>query len=120
MAFDPEIYSMKIMRPTVFNGVWQPPRYFDNLDMASLVRFPAYLVDPLDEASDSIRESNAVCLAIRRYEEVPNPKHPILRLDNRRPRSVRGLEGSSIVLNCFGCISCRIISSGHDRIDSNS
>jgi hypothetical protein len=84
MAFDPEIYNLKILRPTVFNGVWQSPRYFDNLDMDSLLCFPRQLIEALAEESDSIRKSNAVCLAIRRYEEVPKPKHHILQADYYR------------------------------------
>jgi hypothetical protein len=81
LAFDPEIYHLKITRPTVFNGVWQSPRYFDDLDMTALVQFPEPLVAPLQPELDRIHAANAVCLAIRRYEEVPNPKHRILQLD---------------------------------------
>lgn len=81
LAFDPDIYKLKVVRPTVFNGVWQSPRYFDNLDMTALVSFPDRLVEPLDAELDRIRTSNAVCLAIRRYEEVPDPKHHILQPD---------------------------------------
>jgi len=84
LAFDPEIYHLKIQRPTVFNGVWQSPRYFDNLDMQTLVSFPDHLVDPLAGELAGIKVANAVCLAVRRYEEVPNPKHHILQLDYYR------------------------------------
>jgi len=84
LAFDPEIHHLKIVRPTVFNGVWQSPRYFDNLDMQALVRFPDRLVEPLAGELAVIQAANAVCLAVRRYEEVPNPKHYILPPDYYR------------------------------------
>ncbi len=81
LAFDPDIYTFKITRPTVFNGVWQSPRYFDDLDMASLLHFPEHLTKAVSNEAESIRANNAVCLAIRRYEEVPKPGHHILDLD---------------------------------------
>lgn len=81
LAFDPDIYGLKIVRPTVFNGVWQSPRYFDNLDMKSLIRFPDRLLSPLADEIEAIRTGNAICLAIRRFEEVPRPGHRILQLD---------------------------------------
>jgi Glycosyl transferase family 11 len=80
-AFDPDIYHLKIARPTVFNGVWQSPRYFDNLDMAALVQFPPQLTGPLDAELAPIPDSNAVCLAIRRYEEVRNQRIHVLEAD---------------------------------------
>ncbi len=83
MSFDPEIRNLKIVRPTVFNGYWQAPQYFDDLDpgMSSLLHFPESLTAPLNEELAKIRSENAVCLAIRRYEEVPRPRHHILQLD---------------------------------------
>jgi hypothetical protein len=81
LGFDTGIYHLKIVRPTVFNGVWQSPRYFDNLDMAALVRFPDRLTAPLERELGVIRNSNAVCLAIRRYEEVPKAGPHILQQD---------------------------------------
>lgn len=83
LSFDPEIRNLKIVRPTVFNGYWQAPQYFDDLTpgMAERIRFPQALTDPVREEADRIRAGNAVCLAIRRYEEVPKPKHHILQLD---------------------------------------
>jgi hypothetical protein len=83
MSFDPEIKNLKIVRPTVFNGYWQAPQYFDDLspDMASLLQFPQSLTAPLNEELGKIRSENTVCLAIRRYEEVPRPRHHILQLD---------------------------------------
>lgn len=82
MSFDRDIYNLKIVRPTVFNGYWQAPQYFDDLnpDMSALIRFPDSLTAPLGEELGKIRSENAVCLAIRRYEEVPRPKHHILQL----------------------------------------
>ena len=81
LAFDPVMYRLKIARPTVFNGVWQSPRYFDNLDLATLVQFPEHLTAPLAAELASIRESNAVCLAIRRFEEVRDNRASVLPLD---------------------------------------
>lgn len=83
LAYDPAIKQLKIVRPTVFNGYWQAPQYFDDLapGMAERIRFPDYLTGPVRAEAESIRSANAVCLAIRRYEEVPRPKHHILQLD---------------------------------------
>jgi hypothetical protein len=84
LRFDPGIRNLKIVRPTVFNGYWQAPQYFDDLnpDMAALLRFPEHLTAPLADELAAIRSAHTpVCLAIRRYEEVPKPKHHILQLD---------------------------------------
>lgn len=80
-AFDAAIHDLKVTRPTVFNGVWQSPRYFDDLDMTALVRFPDHLTEPLGADLAAIRETNAVCLAIRRYEEVVKAGPRILQQD---------------------------------------
>jgi len=84
LAFDPDIYNLRIVRPTVFNGVWQSPRYFDNLDMTALLTFPEELTRPLVDELNKIRNANAVCLAIRRYEEIPKPGIRILDQDYYR------------------------------------
>lgn len=84
LSFDPEIRNLKIVRPTVFNGYWQAPQYFDDLNpgFAERIHFPDYLIDPIRDEADRIQgAANPVCLAIRRYEEVPKPKHHILQLD---------------------------------------
>lgn len=84
MHFDPEIKNLKIVRPTVFNGYWQAPQYFDDLSpgIANRIRFPEVLTSTVQAEAEKIRSAdNAVCLAIRRYEEVPKPKHHILQLD---------------------------------------
>ncbi len=84
MNFDAEIRNLKIVRPTVFNGYWQAPQYFDDLkpSIAERIRFPEALISPVQAEAEKIRSAgNAVCLAIRRYEEVPKPKHHILQLD---------------------------------------
>ena len=83
MSFDPEIRNLKIVRPTIFIGYWQSPHYFDDLNpgMPALIHFPEPLTAPLKEELAAIRGADAVCLAIRRYEEVPRPKHHILQLD---------------------------------------
>ena len=89
LAFDPDIYNLKVVRPTVFNGVWQSPRYFDNLDMTPLVAFPEELTRPLVDELNKISNANAVCLAIRRYEEVPKPGLRILDRDYYRQAMAR-------------------------------
>lgn len=84
LAFDPEIKRLKITRPTIFNGYWQAPQYFEDMQptMAELIQWPENLTAPLADELAGIRgANNPVCLAIRRYEEVPKPKHPILQLD---------------------------------------
>jgi hypothetical protein len=85
LSFDAEIRNLKVVRPTVFNGYWQAPQYFDDLKpgMAELIRFPERLTAPLAAETETIRAAgdHAVCLAIRRYEEVPRPKHHILQLE---------------------------------------
>lgn len=84
LAFDPEIKSLKVRRPTVFNGYWQAPQYFDDMrpPITELIRFPASLTSPIADELAAIRNAkNPVCLAIRRYEEVPKPKQAVLQVD---------------------------------------
>lgn len=78
LAFDQAIHDFQVRRPTVFNGVWQSPRYFDDLDMRAHIAFPTGPTEPLADDARAIRDSNAVCLAVRRYEEVPKPGLHIL------------------------------------------
>ena len=85
LSFHPEIRNLRITHQTVFNGYWQAPQYFDDMQppMRSRIRFDPELIGPLayDLAHIEAAGENAVCLAIRRYEEVPRPKHHILQLD---------------------------------------
>lgn len=95
MSFDPEIRNMTITRATVFNGYWQAPQYFDDLQprMEDRIHFPESLIAPLDSELEHILNAvNPVCLAIRRYEEVPKPKHYILQLDYFQ-RAMAHVEG---------------------------
>lgn len=69
-AYDQKFHDIKVNRATVFHGVWQDYRYFDDLDMKALIRFPEPLIKPLEVEVAEIHASNAVCLAVRRYEEV--------------------------------------------------
>ena len=69
-AFDAGMRDFKVTRPTVFTGLWHSYRYFENLDMNEVFSFPDELVRPLAEEAEAIRSANAVCLAVRRYEEV--------------------------------------------------
>ncbi|MGA7179931.1 MAG: alpha-1,2-fucosyltransferase [Thiobacillaceae bacterium] len=83
LSFDADIRNLKVVRPTVFNGYWQSPRYFDDLNpgMADLIHFPEQVTASLKEEIDKIRSENAVCLAIRRYEEIPRSRFHILQMD---------------------------------------
>lgn len=84
LAFDADIRNLKITRTTVFNGYWQSPQYFDDMlpPLQDRINFDTTLIDPLGDDIAKIHATGkqAVCLAIRRYEEVPNPKHHILPL----------------------------------------
>lgn len=82
LSYHPEIRNLRITRPTVFNGYWQAPQYFDDLQpsMNERIRFDVGLVSQLEEDQARIEAAGdkAVCLLIRRYEEVRNPRHHIL------------------------------------------
>ena len=85
LRYHPEIRDLRITRPTVFNGYWQAPQYFDDLQpsMRQRIQFDSRLLAPLqrDAAAIEAAGDNAVCLLIRRYEEVKNPRHHILGAD---------------------------------------
>lgn len=85
LRFHPEIRNLRIIHPTVFNGYWQAPQYFDDIcpSIRERINFDTELVSQVsdDLAQIEAAGSNAVCLAIRRYEEVPEPKHHILQMD---------------------------------------
>ena len=84
LRYHPEIRQLRITRPTVFNGYWQAPQYFDDLSpgIRERIVFPDELTTPIQAETDQIRTAeHPVCLAVRRYEEVPKPKHHILQLD---------------------------------------
>lgn len=79
--FDSEIYQLRITRPVIVDGYWQSPYYFDDLPLRELIRFPDVLTHTVEAESAAIRQSNAVCLAVRRYEEIPKIKRPMHILD---------------------------------------
>ena len=80
--FDAEIYRLPIRRPVIVDGYWQSPQYFDDLPLRELIRFPEALTRSLSAELDHIRGSRTpVCLAVRRYEEIPKIKRPIHILD---------------------------------------
>ncbi|MCA1979097.1 MAG: alpha-1,2-fucosyltransferase [Thiobacillus sp.] len=80
--FDAEIYHLRVTRPLIVDGYWQSPRYFDDLPLRDLIRFPDALTRAVTAEDDSIRASaTPVCLAVRRYEEIPRHKRPMLILD---------------------------------------
>lgn len=80
--FDTEIHDLRITQPVIVDGYWQTARYFDDLAVRQLIRFPDALTHPLDAELQAIRGSaTPVCLAIRRYEEIPKLKRPMVILD---------------------------------------
>ena len=80
--FDSEIYQLRITRPVIVDGYWQSPRYFDDLPLRELIRFPNVLTQPLAAELDKIRScATPVCLGVRRYEEIPKIKRPTHILD---------------------------------------
>lgn len=81
-GFDIEIHGMHITRPVIVGGYWQSERYFDDLPLRDLIRFPEAVTAPVSSELDAIRHSTTpVCLAIRRYEEIPKIKRPMVILD---------------------------------------
>jgi hypothetical protein len=81
-AFDEEIYHLHITRPIIVDGYWQTQRYFDDLPLRDLLRFPALLTQPVAAEYEAIHTSSTpVCLAVRRYEEIPNHKRQMHILD---------------------------------------
>jgi hypothetical protein len=79
--FDAEIYHLRLKRPVIIEGYWQSPRYFDDLPLRETLNFPDVLTRTVQPESEAIRSSNAVCLAVRRYEEIPKLKRPMHILD---------------------------------------
>jgi hypothetical protein len=81
-AFDEEIYHLHITRPIIVDGYWQTQRYFDDLPLRDLLQFPALLTQPVAAEYEAIHTSSTpVCLAVRRYEEIPKLKRPVHILD---------------------------------------
>ena len=80
--FDEEIYRLRVTRPLIVDGYWQSPRYFDDLPLREMIPCPEALTRPVTAELDAIRSSSSpVCLAVRRYEEIPKIKRPIHILD---------------------------------------
>lgn len=94
--FDAEIYRLPIRHPVIVDGYWQSPQYFDDLPLRELIRFPEALTRPLSAELDHIRTSRtSVCLAVRRYEEIPKIKRPMHILDaDYYQRAMARLEDS--------------------------
>ena len=65
---------MSIDRPVYFDGYWQHEEYF--LDIAEVIRQdlkPAFDHDSINtEFGQRIRDSNGVCLHVRKLHGVPN------------------------------------------------
>lgn len=82
--FDPEIHNLKITKSVVFDGYWQSPRYFDDIkpNISELICWPKKIQNLVAKDLDIIEKaSSPVCLGIRRFEEVHQPKQPIMEVD---------------------------------------
>jgi hypothetical protein len=80
--FDADIHALRIIRPVIVDGYWQTARYFDELAPDQLVRFPDALTRAVAAEADTIATAESpVCLAVRRYEEIPRQKRPMTILD---------------------------------------
>lgn len=80
--FDAEIYGLRISHPVITDGYWQTARYFDELVPDELVRFPEALTRGVAaEAAAIAAAESPICLAVRRYEEIPKIKRPMTILD---------------------------------------
>lgn len=91
--FDAEIHDLHITHPVIVDGYWQTERYFDDLPLRDLIHFPESLIRAIKAESQVILNSNAVCLAVRRYEEIPKLKRPMVILDaNYYRRAMARLE----------------------------
>lgn len=81
-GFDAAIYQLRITRPVITDGYWQSERYFDDLPLRELIRFPESLTRPVSAEASAIEAAAVpVCLAVRRYEEIPRIKRPMVILD---------------------------------------
>lgn len=81
-GFDTEIHDLRISRPVIVDGYWQSARYFDDLPLRDIIRFPDVLTLPLATEMQAISNcATPVCLAVRRYEEIPRLKRPMVILD---------------------------------------
>lgn len=81
-GFDAAIHDLRISRTVIVDGYWQSARYFDDLPLRDLIRFPDALTRPLATELQAINDcATPVCLAVRRYEEIPKLKRPMVILD---------------------------------------
>lgn len=75
-AYDPDLASLRIVRPTYFEGVWQHEEYF--ADYRSTLLEELTLNSPVSAitraVANRIDDSNSVCLHVRRLLGVPNRK----------------------------------------------
>jgi hypothetical protein len=85
-AFDEDIFNVLIRKSVYLDGYWQSYKYFEGIDEIIRkdfsFRFP--LTDDILEEANLIRSCNAVCLGIRRFEDMPEDKRvkkKILNLD---------------------------------------
>lgn len=79
--FDVDIYALRVTRPVIVDGYWQSPRYFDDLPLRDLVHFPEALIRAVEAESAVIQNNHAVCVGVRRYEEILKKKRPMHILD---------------------------------------
>ena len=72
-GFDAGIFDMPVMRTRYFDGYWQSYKYFNGVE--DLIRRNlslSFAITPeIRQEADMIRSCNAVCIGIRRFEDVP-------------------------------------------------
>ena len=84
--FDADIFHMPIKRTIYFDGYWQSYKYFNGVE--DLIRRNlslSFAITPeIRQEAEMICSCNAVCIGIRRYEEVPERR--------RHNRLILGLD----------------------------
>lgn len=78
-AFDPVVATMRVVRTTYFEGLWQHEEYFAQHRDTLLqdLRLKAPVSATTNDVATRIDGSNAVCLHVRRLHGVPNRKDAI-------------------------------------------
>jgi Glycosyl transferase family 11 len=73
-SFDPEVISLK--GNIYLDGYWQTPKYFDKVKDIILAdfSFKEDMSDNFKNIADEIRDSNSICLQVRRGDYVSNPE----------------------------------------------
>ncbi len=85
-GFDRDIFEMPIRRTTYYDGYWQSYKYFEWIEgfLREKLSFDFPLTPEILEEAKSIEKCNAVCLGIRRFDDIPikrRSRKNILRAD---------------------------------------